>query len=66
MRLLVYTSSTLKRVGKGGGGVVVHGSRELNQTFPESCKIQRLILFVIHIVLQNWSVNYFELCIHKK
>ena len=51
MCLLVYTSSTLKRVGKGG--VVVHGSRELNHTFPESCKIQFLILFVIHIVLQN-------------
>ena len=52
MCLLVYTSRTLKRVGKGGG-IVVHGSRELNQTFPESCKIQFLILFVIHIVLQN-------------
>ena len=49
--------------GGGGGGGVTHGSRELkskfygswelNQNFHELHKIQRLILFVIHIVLQN-------------
>ena len=31
-----------------------HGSRELKQAFLESCEIQRLILFVAHIVLQNF------------
>ena len=40
-----------------------HGLWELKQTFHESHKIQRLILFVAHIVLINY---YFELGIHKK
>ena len=43
-----------------------HGLWELKQTFHESHKIQRLILLITHRVLQNWGVNYFELCIHKK
>ena len=56
----------------GGGGGVIHGSRELklkfytsrelNQTFQESHKIQRSILFIVHTVLQNWGVNYY--CFH--
>ena len=49
--------------GLESGGVVLHGSRELRQSFHESSKI----LFVAHIVLQNWGVDYFELVfIHKK
>ena len=44
-------------------GGCVQGSRELKQTCHESHKIQRLILFVAHIVLINY---YFELGIHKK
>ena len=43
-----------------------HRSRELKQAFLESRKIQRLILFVAHIVLQNWGVDYFEFYIHKQ
>ena len=38
----------------------------IKKTFHESHKIQRLILLITHRVLQNWGVNYFELCIHKK
>ena len=40
--------------------------RELKQSFHESRKIRRLILFVAHIVLQSCGVDYFELYIHKK
>ena len=51
------------------------GSRELKSKFHglwglkrlhESHKIQRLILLITHRVLQNWGVNYFELCIRRK
>ena len=62
---------TLEEVQKGGGGVscTVHGikiefygSRELYQNFHELHKIQHLILFVVHIVLKNWGINYY--CFH--
>ena len=58
------------RVGKGGGGGVVHGSRELKskihgsrelkQTFHELLNFL-LNEFFTHIVLQNWRVHHFEL-----
>ena len=35
-----------------------YGSWELNQNFHELHKIQRLILFVVHIILQNWGIDY--------
>ena len=57
------TLALFRRVGGGGGVSCVQGSRELKQTCHESHKIQRLILFVAHIVLINY---YFELGIHKK
>ena len=52
---------TLEEVQKGGGCHAqftelkskFYGSRELYQNFHELHKIQRLILFVVHIVLQN-------------
>ena len=69
--MIVYVR---KRVWKGGRVVYgsqelkskFHRSRELKQAFLESRKIQRLILFVAHIVLQNWGVDYFEFYIHKQ
>ena len=61
---------TLEEVQKGGGegGHVrftglkskFYGSRELYQNFHKLHKIQRLILFVVHIVLQNWGINYYR------
>ena len=62
---------TLEEVQKGGGGCHArftelkskfYGSRELYQYFHELHKIQHLILFVVHIVLQNWGINYY--CFH--
>ena len=63
---------TLEEVQKGGGGGCharftelkskFYGSRELYQYFHELHKIQHLILFVVHIVLQNWGINYY--CFH--
>ena len=60
---------TLEEVQKGGGHARFtelksrfYGSRELYQNFHELHKIQRLILFVVHIVLQNWGINYY--CFH--
>ena len=53
---------TLEEVQKGGGGCHArfmelkskfYGSWESYQNFHELHKIQRLILFVVHIVLQN-------------
>ena len=57
--MIVYTEESLKgrgRVVYGSKGFKskFHGSRELKQAFLESRKIQRLILFVAHIVLQNF------------
>ena len=60
---LVWPLWLLCRGSEREGGV--HGSQELKQTFHES-RIQRLILFVAHIVLQNGGVDYFELCIRMK
>lgn len=59
---------TLEEVQKGGGGCHArftelkskfYGSRELYQNFHELHKIQHLILFVVHIVLKNWGINYY-------
>ena len=43
-----------------------HGLWELKQTFHESHKIQCLILFVTHRVLQNWGVNYLNYAYTRK
>ena len=59
---------TVEEVQKGGGGCHArftelkskfYGSRELYQNFHELHKIQHLILFVVHIVLKNWGINYY-------
>ena len=71
VRQALQRDMTLEEVQRGGGGCHArftelkskfYSSRELYQNFHELHKIQHLILFVVHIVLQNWGINYY--CFH--
>ena len=67
MHYIVPSAGILEdRKGEWGAACTVSRLRELKQSFHESRKIRRLVLFVAHIVLQSCGVDYFELYIHKK